>query len=320
MEGPPPSKRPCGLPPGVRLVVPAAATAASASNAATATAAAAATAPAGAGAGASKPARPSAAARPAKGTPAASAATTATGTDAPAPAPDPGAPTWDAFAAEFDVAPSWRALLEPELAKPYARLLLAEYRGRCLTEEVLPAREDVFAWTRLTAPEDVKVVIIGQDPYHGPGQAHGLAFSVRRGVPIPPSLANIFAAVRATYPTLPAPAHGCLEAWARRGVLLLNTTLTVRRGVPGSHAPLGWARLVRAVVQRLCETRPKLVFMLWGAHAQKACAPDPRRHKVLTFSHPSPLARTPFRTCPHFGEANAYLVQTGRAPVDWSVD
>ncbi|RXF37913.1 hypothetical protein EG860_15675, partial [Enterococcus faecalis] len=101
-------------------------------------------------------------------------------------------------------------------------------RGRCLTEEVLPAREDVFAWTRLTAPEDVKVVIIGQDPYHGPGQAHGLAFSVRRGVPIPPSLANIFAAVRATYPTLPAPAHGCLEAWARRGVLLLNTTLTVR--------------------------------------------------------------------------------------------
>ncbi|ART33283.1 uracil-DNA glycosylase [Bovine alphaherpesvirus 5] len=232
---------------------------------------------------------------------------------------DQRAVTWSAFAADFGVPEAWRRVLEPELAMPYARHALREYERRSRVERVLPPKSDVFAWTRYAAPEDVKVVILGQDPYHSHGQAHGLAFSVNRGVPIPPSLQNIYAAVQKNFPGTPRPQHGCLEAWARRGVLLLNTSLTVRSGAPGSHASLGWGRLVHAVLARLSAQGGPMVFMLWGAHAQRAFGAAGKRHLVLTHSHPSPLSRAPFVTCTHFAEANAFLEQHGRGGVDWSV-
>ncbi|AIL02978.1 uracil-DNA glycosylase [Equid alphaherpesvirus 3] len=227
---------------------------------------------------------------------------------------------WEELAREFNISPAWRSILEDEMRQTYALHLLREYRQRCAVEEVLPGKEDVFAWTRFTSPERVRVVIVGQDPYHGPGQAHGLAFSVRKGVPVPPSLRNIYAAVQKTYPAFRLPAHGYLEKWALQGVLLINTTLTVRRGQPGSHASLGWHRLVRAVIDRLCALSHGLVFMLWGAHAQKFCAPNRQRHLVLTYGHPSPLSRAPFRDCPHFADANAYLAGLGKDPIDWLIE
>ncbi|QBM10900.1 Uracil-DNA glycosylase [Caprine alphaherpesvirus 1] len=227
--------------------------------------------------------------------------------------------SWATFAADFSVGEAWRSVLEPELAKPYMRHVLREYARRCQTERVLPPKADIFSWTRFAAPGDVKVVILGQDPYHGPGQAHGLAFSVSRGVPVPPSLQNIYAAVQKNFPGTPRPPHGCLADWARRGVLLLNTSLTVRSGAPGSHSSLGWGRLVHAVLAHLSAGAAPLVFMLWGAHAQKAAGVAGKQHLVLTHSHPSPLSRVPFVHCTHFAEANAFLEQHGRGGVDWSI-
>ncbi|ADO13826.1 uracil-DNA glycosylase [Saimiriine alphaherpesvirus 1] len=220
----------------------------------------------------------------------------------------------------FGIGEPWRDVIEPELAAAATSGLLSEYFRRCRTEEVLPPRGDVFSWTRSCAPDDVRVVIIGQDPYHQPGQAHGLAFSVRPGVPVPPSLRNIFTAVRSCYPeATPAAGHGCLEKWARQGVLLLNTTLTVRRGAAGSHSGLGWGRFVAGVLRRLAQRRDGLVFMLWGQHAQGAIKPDTQRHLVLRFAHPSPLSQTPFGTCRHFLLANQYLEARGLPPIDWSL-
>ncbi|ARS01639.1 uracil-DNA glycosylase [Macacine alphaherpesvirus 1] len=235
-----------------------------------------------------------------------------------APPDGPLALDWPAFRRRFLVGDAWRPVLEPELSNPLTARLMAEYERRCRTEEVLPPREDVFSWTRFCTPDEVRVVIIGQDPYHQPGQAHGLAFSVRPGTPVPPSLRNILAAVRNCCPDAALAPHGCLEKWARAGVLLLNTTLTVRRGEPASHAKMGWDRFVASAVRRLAASRPGLVFMLWGAHAQNAIRPDPRVHRVLTYSHPSPLARVPFASCRHFCLANQYLRERALAPVDWS--
>ncbi|YP_443848.2 uracil-DNA glycosylase [Papiine alphaherpesvirus 2] len=236
--------------------------------------------------------------------------------DAPAACPLP--LDWPEFRRRFLVGDAWRPLLEPELANPLTARLMAEYERRCRAEEVLPPREDVFSWTRYCAPDEVRVVIIGQDPYHQPGQAHGLAFSVRPGTPAPPSLRNILAAVRNCCPDATMSGQGCLEKWARGGVLLLNTTLTVRRGEPASHAKIGWDRFVASVLRRLAASRPGLVFMLWGAHAQSAIRPDPRVHRVLTYSHPSPLSRVPFGSCRHFCLANQYLRERSLAPIDWS--
>ncbi|BBM13174.1 uracil-DNA glycosylase [pteropodid alphaherpesvirus 2] len=219
----------------------------------------------------------------------------------------------------FQVGEAWRPVLEPALSAPLTAHLFAEYSRRCDTEEVLPPRSDVFSWTRFCKPEEVRVIIIGQDPYHQPGQAHGLAFSVRPGVPIPPSLRNVFTAVRQCYPEVSLGTHGCLEKWARQGVLLLNTTLTVKRGEAGSHAKLGWDRFVGGVLRTLSTKHSHLVFMLWGAHAQNAFKPDPRKHCVLRFAHPSPLSKTPFRDCRHFLEANAHLKAHDLPPIDWSL-
>ncbi|MBS3912219.1 MAG: uracil-DNA glycosylase [Hydrogenophaga sp.] len=173
----------------------------------------------------------------------------------------------------------------------------------------------------LTAPEAVRVVILGQDPYHGPGQAEGLAFSVGPGVKPPPSLRNMFKELQRDL-ALPLPAHGSLVRWAEQGVLLLNTCLTVDAGQPGSHAGQGWEALTDAVIGHCSQAGSPKVFLLWGAHAQKkAGLIDAHRHAVLLANHPSPLsanrAPAPFMGCGHFGQANQWLVAQKLAPIRW---
>ncbi len=176
----------------------------------------------------------------------------------------------------------------------------------------------------LTARDRVRVVILGQDPYHGEDQAEGLAFSVPRGQRLPPSLRNIFEELRCDL-DLPLPPHGHLAAWARQGVLLLNTSLSVEAGRPASHAKRGWEALTDQIVKSLSEERPPKVFMLWGAHAQaKAAWPQSSGwHAVLMANHPSPLSArrgpAPFLGCGHFGAANRFLAASGRTPIDWSL-
>ena len=171
---------------------------------------------------------------------------------------------------------------------------------------------------RLTPPEAVRVLVLGQDPYHGPGQAHGLCFSVRPGVPAPPSLLNIFKEIQRDLGIAP-PDHGCLTPWADRGVLLLNSVLTVEAGQPGSHQGKGWEGFTDHVVDVLNREREGLVFLLWGSYAQaKGKVIDPRRHRVLKAPHPSPLsAHRGFLGCGHFGATNQYLAQRGLSPIDW---
>jgi len=174
---------------------------------------------------------------------------------------------------------------------------------------------------QLTPPDQVRVVVLGQDPYHGPGQAEGLAFSVAPGVKLPPSLRNIFHELQRDL-ALPPPANGSLVRWARQGVLLLNTCLTVEDGQPASHARQGWEALTDRVIERCSASGPPKVFLLWGAHAQKkATLIDAGRHLLLFANHPSPLsarrAPFPFIGCGHFGQANAWLARQGARPVDW---
>lgn len=225
---------------------------------------------------------------------------------------------------------SWKRVLLGEFDKPYMgklrEFLVAERAGR---KAVYPKGGEIFAALDLTPLEEVRVVVIGQDPYHGPNQAHGLCFSVRAGVPEPPSLLNIFQEINADMrdPDVPGgnpdghlgAGDGCLEGWARQGVLLLNAVLTVERGRAGSHAGRGWEMFTDRVVEVLNESREGLVFMLWGSYAQKKGAiVDRQRHCVLTSPHPSPLsAHRGFFGCRHFSKANRYLVSNGQAPIDW---
>ena len=186
-------------------------------------------------------------------------------------------------------------------------------------QAVYPPAADVFNAFKYTAFADVKAVILGQDPYHNAGQAHGLAFSVREGVQIPPSLANIYKELSEDIPGFQIPPHGCLTSWAQQGVLLLNTVLTVRAHQAHSHANLGWETFTDRVIAGLNEKREHLVFMLWGSHAQKKGAMiDRSSHLVLAAPHPSPLsAYRGFFGCRHFSQANAYLAAHGIAPIDW---
>ena len=214
--------------------------------------------------------------------------------------------------------PRWRALLRDELDAPY----MAALRDFLAAEPgpVFPHESNWFRAFDLTPLEDVRVVILGQDPYHGEGQAHGLAFSVRPGVRTPPSLRNIYRELESDLGIPPAP-HGFLEHWARQGVLLLNPVLTVRAAAAGSHQGRGWERLTDAVI-RLVDAGPcPVVFMLWGAQARrKAAFVDGRRHLVLTAPHPSPLsAYAGFFGCRHFSQANAFLTAHGRRPIDWAL-
>lgn len=217
--------------------------------------------------------------------------------------------------------PGWKSRLQaclatPEMQQLRAFLLQERQRGKTL----YPAARNIFAALDATPFDAVKVIILGQDPYHGPGQAHGLCFSVLPGVPPPPSLQNIFAEIERDL-RLPRPDHGCLLPWARRGVLLLNAVLTVEQGRAGSHQNRGWEKFTDQVIQCLAEEREHLVFLLWGSYAQKkGRIIDPQRHRVLRAPHPSPLsAHRGFIGCGHFSAANQYLSRHGQSPIDWSL-
>ena len=212
----------------------------------------------------------------------------------------------------------WAEVLDDEFAKPYYKELREFLKQAYRTERVFPPMEDIYNALRVTSYADTKVVILGQDPYHGPGQAHSLSFSVRPGVQPPPSLINIFKEMEADVGCA-RPNHGCLLGWAEQGVLLLNTTLTVAQGRPKSHAGHGWETLTDAIIQRLSERQTPLVFILWGAHAQsKMPLIDTSRHHIIKSPHPSPLSasRGFFGSRP-FSRANAYLIQDGLEPIDW---
>ena len=216
------------------------------------------------------------------------------------------------------IADSWKTRLKPEFEKEYFRNL-AEFVRREYSEfKVFPKGRQIFSAFDHCSFDDLKVVIIGQDPYHGDGQANGLCFSVNDGVPMPPSLTNIFKEIKNDLGK-EVPPTGNLERWAKQGVLLLNATLTVRANSPGSHQNKGWENFTDAVIRSVSEEKEGVVFMLWGNYAQrKGSVIDPAKHKVLTAAHPSPLAATKgFFGCRHFSQANDYLVQTGREPINW---
>lgn len=217
--------------------------------------------------------------------------------------------------------PTWHDVLAQEKQQPYFINTL-EFVGkeRAAGKIIYPPQKDVFNAFRFTELHQVKVVILGQDPYHGPNQAHGLSFSVRPGVPAPPSLANIYKELASDIPGFEIPRHGFLQSWAEQGVLLLNTVLTVEAGHAHSHANLGWETFTDRVIAALNEQREGLVFLLWGSHAQKkGNIIDQRRHHVLKSPHPSPLsAHRGFLGCKHFSQANRLLEQQGLSPIDWT--
>jgi len=222
-------------------------------------------------------------------------------------------------AREIRLETSWKERLADEFEQPYMQRLRAFLleRGRA-GATIFPPGRLIFNALDSTPFDRVEVVIIGQDPYHGPGQAHGLCFSVQPGVRIPPSLANIYREIEADLGIDP-PHHGCLQAWAEQGVLLLNAVLTVERGQAGSHQGKGWETFTDAIVAKLNDEREHLVFLLWGAYAQKKGAKlDRKKHCVLSAPHPSPLsAHRGFFGCNHFRQANAYLASHGLEPIDW---
>lgn len=218
--------------------------------------------------------------------------------------------------------PEWKQALAGEFAAPYmAQLSNFLEQERAAGKIIYPPGSEIFNALNSTPLSRVKVVILGQDPYHGPGQAHGLCFSVRRGVAPPPSLLNIFRELK-TDIGIPQPRHGELTHWAGQGVLLLNSVLTVEAGQPGSHQGRGWETFTDAAIRVLNEQREHLVFLLWGAYAQrKGRIIDPQRHLVLKSVHPSPLSanRGGWFGHHHFAQANRYLQDHGLAPVDWSL-
>ena len=207
---------------------------------------------------------------------------------------------------QVKIEPSWEAVLKDEFAKPYFTQLAETIRTRYLERTVYPPPQLVFNAFNLCPLEQVRVVIIGQDPYHGPGQAHGLSFSVQDGVRTPPSLQNIYKEIESDLGT-PVPESGNLESWAKQGVLLLNATLTVEKGQPGAHQGLGWEAFTNAAIRAVSEQKEYVVFLLWGRHAQaKEALIDTNKHLVLKAPHPSPFsAHSGFFGCRHFSQANA---------------
>ena len=219
---------------------------------------------------------------------------------------------------DVQIEPSWKQHLAPEFEKPYFVKLTNFVRQEYRTTTCYPPGKLIFNAFNLCPYDKAKVVIIGQDPYHGPGQAHGLCFSVNDGVPFPPSLQNIFKEIQTDLGT-PVPQSGNLTRWAEQGVLLLNATLTVRAHQAGSHQRQGWEEFTDAAIKALAEGREHLDFILWGSYAQKKGAfIDRSRHLVLASAHPSPLsAFHGFFGNRHFSLANAYLEQHGETPINW---
>lgn len=218
------------------------------------------------------------------------------------------------------MATDWNPLLRDQFDEPYWTELQSFVADERQHHTVYPPHHEVFAALRATPHADTKVMILGQDPYHGSGQAHGLCFSVRRGVRVPPSLANIHKELHADL-GLPIPDHGNLEPWAGRGVLLLNTTLTVRAGQAASHQKRGWERFTDRVIEVVNDKQDPVVFILWGASARrKRALIDTDRHTIVESAHPSPLsAHNGFFGSRPFGRANEALVAAGRDPIDWDL-
>ena len=215
---------------------------------------------------------------------------------------------------------SWPSARAAEFGKPYFEQLVRFLHGEKAAGKVIyPPGSQIFRAFELTPVDQVKVVILGQDPYHGPGQAMGLSFSVPDGVPAPPSLRNIFQEVE-TDLGIRMSGRPNLEKWARQGVLLLNAVLTVQAGQPTSHSRAGWQEFTDAVIRYLSEHREGIVFLLWGRFAaEKAALIDSSRHHVLLAAHPSPLARGAFFGCRHFSKTNQILVSEGKTPIDWQL-
>ncbi|NBM56049.1 uracil-DNA glycosylase [Proteus sp. G2669] len=218
---------------------------------------------------------------------------------------------------------TWHDVIGAEKEKPYFHQIMSQVaQQREAGKIIYPPQEDVFNAFRFTPFENVNVVILGQDPYHGPNQAHGLSFSVRPGVPAPPSLVNMYKELEKEYSDFKRPNHGYLESWAKQGVLLLNTVLTVEKGQAHSHANYGWEIFTDAVIEQINQRREGVIFLLWGAHDQKKGRfIDTNKHVILKAPHPSPLsAHRGFLGCGHFKQANDILQQQGRTPINWYLD
>ena len=220
--------------------------------------------------------------------------------------------------ADVRIAEDWKELLRDECSKPYFDTLVDFVKGEYSSGVVYPTGSNIFRAFDKCPFDKLKVVIIGQDPYHGPGQANGLCFSVGAGVPFPPSLQNIFKEVASDIGT-PIPPSGELDRWAEQGVLLLNSVLTVRAHLAASHAGRGWEQFTDAVVRAIAERKEGVVYMLWGSYAQKKGAiANPEKNLILKAVHPSPLsAYRGFFGCKHFSQANQYLQQIGKTPIEW---
>lgn len=219
---------------------------------------------------------------------------------------------------DVKIAPSWKEHLGAEFEKDYFRNLASFVRNEFAAQTIFPPGKEIFKAFDCCDFEDVKVVILGQDPYHGRGQANGLCFSVRNGVRMPPSLVNIFKELQSDVGK-PIPASGDLEHWAKQGVLLLNATLTVREGSPGSHQKKGWEEFTDAVIRAISDQRENVVFLLWGSYAQrKGEIIDRKKHHVLMSAHPSPFsADRGFFGCRHFSKTNEYLRSKGLKEISW---
>ncbi|MCH9630043.1 MAG: Uracil-DNA glycosylase [Chlamydiia bacterium] len=219
---------------------------------------------------------------------------------------------------------TWHEALSEELKKPYIQdikdFLASE---KAAGQKVFPPEEEIFNAFLQTPFEKVKVVIIGQDPYHGEGQAHGLCFSVKKGIKPPPSLKNIYKEIQSDLGITP-PTHGCLESWAKQGVLMLNATLTVRSGQPKSHYGIGWERFTDAVVEALCEKEDPIVFLLWGRSAidkaRNILDRTTHNHVILSCAHPSPFSATKFLGCKHFSKSNEFLTGWKKDPINWKLE
>ena len=216
---------------------------------------------------------------------------------------------------------SWDKYLAEEFEKPYYVALRQFLKEEYETQTIYPSRHDIFNALKTTSYDDVKVVILAQDPYHGEGQAHGMAFSVQPGVKTPPSLVNIYKELHETMGCY-IPNNGYLMKWAKQGVLLLNTVLTVRAGKPQSHKGKGWEKFTDRVISILNERKDPVIFVLWGAPAKKkASLITSPQHKILTAAHPSPLsAYNGFFGCNHFNQINEYLKEMGKTPIDFQIE
>lgn len=215
---------------------------------------------------------------------------------------------------------TWKRALCAEFTKPYYQKLQSFLTEERKSHTIYPPEADVFSWSTLCRADEIKVVIIGQDPYHGPNQAHGLCFSVRKGVALPPSLVNIYKELDRSVESFTPPGHGDLSTWAQQGVLLLNNVLTVRAHSANSHQGKGWESFTDAVITWLNKNHSGVVFLLWGRNAQSKCKSiDKRKHHILTAVHPSPLsAHRGFIGCNHFVQANDLLRKQGKSPIEWA--